>query len=327
MFNIADEPHFPRANEDAELLGSLDTGPIRPVFIMGLHRSGTTFLYDTLARCFPFAQLTLYHLFYYRRLLYNQQHGVAEQDRQRLNAAFAAAGIADRGIDETRVEADSVEEYGFLLRQCSGSFQLLDHNATLFDQMCRKLLAVQPGSEAVLLKNPWDTGNAEAILARFPQARFIYISREPLSVLNSMLNALLSYLDGPQPYLEMLLSPEGNRRSYRLGYCAWRLLRLLRRVLGARTIALLHRRLLAGALVKQLAAYRRDLAALPADRAVELDYGELVADPDAVMQRLQPWLGVSWRETPQRQAVRQRHQLNPVLVNYQATLDRLVAAS
>ncbi len=319
------DPQFPVVDEDAELLDSLGSGAIRPVFIMGLHRSGTTYLYDTLARCFPFAQLSLYHLFYYQRLLRNQQQGGAQRDRARLNASLAALGIADRGIDQLGVDADSVEEYGFLLRRHSGSFQLNDRNATLFDQMCRKLLAVQPGSEAVLLKNPWDTGNAAAILARFPEARFVYITRQPMAVLNSMLNALLAYLNGPQHYLEMLLSRDGSRRGYRLGYCAWRLLRGLRSLVGERAIALLHRRALAGALVKQLSRYRRDLASLPTDRAIELDYAELVADPDAVMQRLQPLLGVSWREAPQRQAVRQRHHLNPVLANYQATLDRLLA--
>ncbi|MCW8126029.1 sulfotransferase family protein [Microbulbifer halophilus] len=318
-------PGFPGINEDSELLEGLGEIPVRPIFIMGLHRSGTTFLYDCIARSFPLAQLSLYHLFYYHRLLVSHRDGSARRDRERLDKCFRARGIANRKIDRVAVNADEVEEYGFLLRRHSGSFRLGPGNAALFGELCRKLLAVQPGSRAVLLKNPWDTGNAAWILERFPEARFVYIHRDPIAVLNSMLNALQSYLDGPQPYLEMLLSTDGSRRGYRAGYALWWLLRGLRALVGRRGMALLFRGRVARALARQVAAYRADLQKLPPGRAIELDYDELVANPEATMLRLQVFFNFPLTGATATPAVRRRNYLNPVLKNYRDRLDGLLA--
>ena len=100
------DPHFPVRDEDAPLKADLAEQKVKPIFIMGLHRSGTTFLYDSVARAFPLAQLTLYDFFYYDRLLRNHQQGGAKQDAQRLNACFAALGIKDRNIDSVPVCAE-----------------------------------------------------------------------------------------------------------------------------------------------------------------------------------------------------------------------------
>ncbi len=320
------DPDFPRHDEDAALLTSLNQLPVRPVFIMGLHRSGTTFLYDSVARAFPLAQLNLYHLFYYNRLLSNQQSGGDVRDAKQLDACFTALGIRDRNIDSVAVAADEVEEYGYLLRRRFGSFKLNEGSAAFFEQMCRKLQAVQPGSEAVLLKNPWDTGNAQWMAERFPEARFIYISREPIAVLNSMLNALLSYLEGPQHYLEMLLDRGDGRRGYRAGYVVWLWLRGLRKLLGRRGIGLLARPLLARVVAKQVAEYRRELAVMPAAQALEVDYRELVASPATVLGDLSGFLGLPLcQEAGVLKAATARRPRNTLLRNYEARLDKLVA--
>lgn len=319
------DPSFPQDDEDAQLVAALADTAIRPIFIMGLHRSGTTFLYDTVARSFPLAQLRLYDLFYYDRLLRNQQQGREEHDAERLNAAFKALGISDRGIDSVPVSAAEVEEYGYLLRRRFGSFKLSEQSAEFFAQMCQKLLAVQPGSRAVLLKNPWDTGSAPWIARRFPEARFIYISREPIAVLNSMLNALLSYLEGPQHYLEMLLDRGDGRASYRSGYLVWLGLRGLRRLLGRRAIAYLARPLLARVVAGQVASYRRELAKMPAKQALELDYSALRAGPDALMAELEPFLSIERRgEGAKIRPVTTRRGINPVLRGYADHLEDLV---
>ena len=319
------DPQFPTRDEDESLKASLAEQPVKPIFIMGLHRSGTTFLYDSVARAFPLAQLTLYDFFYYDRLLRNHQQGGAKRDAQRLNACFAALGIRDRNIDSVPVSADEVEEYGYLLRRRFGSFKLNEQSAVFFEEMCRKLLTVHPGSEAVLLKNPWDTGSAKWIAQRFSEARFIYISREPIAVLNSMLNALLSYLDGPQHYLEMLLDRGDGRRSYRAGYIVWVGLRGLRRLIGRRAIARLARPILARTVAKQVAEYRCELAAMPSRQSVELDYSALRADPEAVMASLESLLGVSRSAAMDNmRAVTAGRPVNPVLRNYAERLDQLV---
>ena len=318
------DPKFPDKDEDAALLSSLADQPVRPVFIMGLHRSGTTFLYDSLSRSFPLAHLTLYHLFYFDRLLANHQQHLADVDRQRLDECLRALGIADRHIDQTAVGANEVEEYGFLLRLKSGSFHLSDNNRHIFSILCQKLLAVEPGCSAVLLKNPWDIGNGKWMAEHFPQARFVYISREPIAVLNSALNAVMAYLDGPQPYLELLLGQGRGRKGYRLGYWVWKLARSLRRLIGQRAMSLLLRPILARQVARQIAAYRNEVAAMPSDKAVEVDYQALVNDPRGTIQRLQPLLDLPLLEGIDELEPRQRHNANPALKHYQQQLESLI---
>ena len=320
------DPDFPRSDEDRELIAPLASLPVRPVFIMGLHRSGTTFLYDSVARAFPLSQLSLYRLFYYRRLLCNARDGQADVDQRKLDACFAALGIRDRKIDSVPVAADEVEEYGFLLRRLGGSFKLSEDTAPLFEEMCRKLLALEPDSEAVLLKNPWDTANARWIAGRYEQARFIYISREPIAVLNSMLNAFLAYLDGPQHYLEMLLDTGNGRKGYRKGYLIWLLMRGLRAVLGERAIALLARPMLARHVAREVVSYRQQLAAMPGNQAVEVDYAQLVQNPGETMTALAEFLDLPLRNVDELglRAAKPRHSVHPILKAYEASLNRQV---
>ncbi|MBD2857479.1 sulfotransferase [Spongiibacter sp. KMU-158] len=319
------DPGFPKTVEDQPYLAELSAQPVRPVFIMGLHRSGTTFLYDCVARCFPLAQLSLYHLFYFDRLLKNFRNDVEARDKARLNACFQSLGIVDRKLDTVPVNADEVEEYGFLLRQHSGKFRLNEHNADLFKQLCQKLMTVQPGSEAVLLKNPWDTGNAAFILQHFPNARFVYITREPIDVLNSMMNALLTYLDGPQHYLELLLSRGGSRKGYRLGYGFWWLMRKVRQLLGEKMIGRMFRPMMTKQVVSQVVNYRRELASLAEDCAMEVDYLSLSSDPEQVMRQLAAFLDLPLALPAEGIAVRQRKQKNAALDGYQAHLEKLIA--
>lgn len=319
------DPQFPRLSEDQPLLHELQETRVRPVFIMGLHRSGTTFLYDCIARCFPVAQLSLYHLFYYGRLLTNHRDDNEQHDKDRLNRCFQALGITDRKIDRVPVNADEVEEYGFLLRQHSGSFKVGDQNATLFAELCQKLLAVQPSSQAVLLKNPWDTGNAAKILQLFPDARFVYISREPIDVLNSMLNASLAYLDGPQHYLELLLSRGQSRKGYRAGYAAWWLLRQARLLLGEGVISRGLRPLIARDVAKQVVNYRNEVASLPPSNAIELDYQRLVDNPAEVIRKLADFLDLPFELPVEGFEVRTRKNSNPALAHYLPTLERLIS--
>ncbi|RNL67512.1 sulfotransferase family protein [Zhongshania marina] len=317
--------NFPAADEDHALLSDIADLPLRPVLIMGLHRSGTTFLYDCVSKSFPVAHLSLYHLLYFDRLLSNKANDKEQEDKDLLNRYFLSRGISDRNIDGTHIDADAVEEYGFLLRKKSGTFKLADKNAALFTHLCKKLLAVQNDTHAVLLKNPWDTGNAKTILKHAPEARFIYISREPIAVLNSMLNALLSYLEGPQDYLEILLDNGRGRSSYRTGYIAWLLLRGVRKLIGRNNCARLFRRLLAKDVARQVAVYKAEIASLPKNRAIEIDYRTLVADPAATMRSLQALLDLPIKQNQDVIEVKSSGRLNPILMNYEAVLNKFVS--
>jgi len=51
----------------------------KPVFILGLHRSGTSILYKMLQSTGEFNTLTAYDVVYYNRLLYNSIHELTEE--------------------------------------------------------------------------------------------------------------------------------------------------------------------------------------------------------------------------------------------------------
>lgn len=299
--NLPIDPNFPLPGEDAPYRSHIDNLAARPVFIMGLHRSGTTFLYDSVARCFPLANLSLYHLFYYDRLLKNHLEGGEAQDRKTLNTLFRRLGITDRKLDAVYVDDRMVEEYGWMLRNHSYSMKVTRRNQAILDEMCRKLQFVTPGAEAVLLKNPWDTGNARSILQWFPNARFIYITRDPIYILNSQINAAISLLSGSQPFQTLLVdnfkTVFGKGGLY-LAYGLWKLTRGVKRLTGDRPFEAVIRPFAARAVETQLQAYYRDLEELPAESVYALDYQSFNERPEHHLRELSAFLDLPFVTEP-----------------------------
>lgn len=289
------EPHFPDTDWDHDL--ALNMPPVEkgPVFIMGLHRSGTTFLYDLLRHTLPLAGFELYHLFYFQRLLYNRHHNLESQDRATLNRLFQALNIHDRSLDAIHISDATVEEYGWLIGAVDGVPHITERNAGVLDLLCRKLMALSPEAAMVILKNPWDTGHAPGLLRHFPEARFVYIKRNPLAILRSEVNVLHTLLTGRQPFhallSDFLLKPKGKLATH-LAHGLWGVLRLLHEHLPRSVSAALFRRHTARRILVDLRRYRCDLQQLPAERVCELDYDELVSDPVLVVARLARFLGV-----------------------------------
>ncbi len=318
-------PNFPQKDEDTAYLNEIRSLPVRPIFIMGLHRSGTTFLYDSISRCFPVANLTLYDLFYYHRLLKNHQTGQAEHDKQHLNRVFRSLGITDRKLDAVWVDDAMVEEYGWMLRNESYHMALHASNKDFFAEICRKLLCTNPEARSVLLKNPWDTGNAKQILEWFPEARFIYITRNPIHILNSQLNALLTLLSGEQPFQTMLIDhfkvPGNQRWIMPLVYAGWKLVRGLKALTGDTLVTWLVRPFAVLSLQSQLKSYYQDLKTLPPQHVYQLTYNDFNTDPVSKLKELQVFLDLPFTEAPEyiRPKPRSGH-LNERLRKYEPRL-------
>jgi hypothetical protein len=323
------DPDFPKPDEDLPYLDQLKDIPVRPIFIMGLHRSGTTFLYDSVAHCFPVANLTLYHIFYYHRLLKNKIHGTEQRDRDTLNRLFQALGIKDRKIDNVLVKDDTVEEYGWLLRQVSYNISIQESNRERFEEICKKLLYIHPGAESVLLKNPWDTGNAEQILKWFPQARFIYITREPIYILNSLVNAVHALGTGKQPFQTLLVDDfkmPGGKITINAIYGFWKFLRALRLIAGYNLSTYVAIRPIAAQLVKKdLAAYYREVHQLPKESVYEVNYQEFNRNPQRILNELKDFLGLPFQADPADIVPKPRTtKLNKPLQSYESRFKRMV---
>ena len=313
------EHPFPTDDEDRDLLPTLQSVTAQPVFIMGLHRSGTTFIYDSIARCFPLANLDLYSLFYYPRLLKNHRDGGEERDRAALNRHFEELGIADRGLDHVEINDRTVEEYVWLLNRDRKLLHLKTNrfNHRRLDQIARKLCVTQ-GTQAALLKNPFDYTNGPAILRYFPQARFVYVSREPAETLQSLLDSGVE-IGEEHPYFDVLKDRQPLAIRWGMSLLAARNRRSNRERIQAKSVGLGVRHLKA-----QLVKAQRSLSGMPDDRYVTLDYRGFTMDPVSNLRRVGEFLGLEFVTDPSEIEPRPRSKpLNPLVEQHREELARL----
>lgn len=177
-------------NPDLRYLKKLEDIDFQPVFIMGLHRSGTSVLYKMLTSSGCFNPVTVYHLVKYDQLLDDHENKTQDNVKKRLTESFRKKGLDDRGIDKLRVSADFAEEYGFFLDEKSAQTFITKKNASKFNEMCKKITYISDIKKPILLKNPYDFSNFIYIKNVFPNAKFVFIHRHPFKVLSSLINAV-----------------------------------------------------------------------------------------------------------------------------------------
>jgi hypothetical protein len=274
----------PVPHADRLRLSALADQPFRPVFVMGLHRSGTTFLYEALASVLPAVPLTVYDILFYPRLLASAEAGTAEAERASLDRHLQDLGLGTRLIDEVPLSARALEEYAWVLQGYGGSLRYGLRTRRLFDTLCRKL-AFLSGQERVLLKNPWDLGRARALHRAYPVARFVFIRRNPLETLNSVVRAGLA-ATGVNPYTRLLEKTLPLRRV--VNGWAFKLLARLPVPRRTRLLVRIGCRHVAG----ELEAYAEAWAALPPAVRHEVRYDDLVRDPATVLREVCAFLGV-----------------------------------
>lgn len=173
----------------------------RPVFIIGLARSGTSHLFDLLSQspdlCFP----TRFDVFHPHTLLLMRRWGVASL-LQRLPTVRRAMddfpvgwGSAEEDILALTILTSTGERLGAIFPRntapscTTNSAPTADGNEAM--QIIRALKdftakLVRLHRKCVALKSPGHTGRVREILAVFPEARFVTIFRNPLHQLASL---------------------------------------------------------------------------------------------------------------------------------------------
>jgi hypothetical protein len=187
-------------NPDQPYLKELEQVDFQPVFILGLHRSGTSILYKMLTATGCFNPVTAYHLIKYEELLLNHHRKREEHAKHELTESLREKGLEDRGIDRLKVTADFAEEYGFLLSTKTVQMSLTPQNIVLFQEMCKKIQCIAENEKPILLKNPFDFPNFLYIKQVFPNARFVFIHRYPFKTISSTLKAMTVLLKKKNPY-------------------------------------------------------------------------------------------------------------------------------
>lgn len=277
-----------KRSRDHAFLSQLDRVQTRPILIIGLHRSGTTWLYEALASLLPVATLSVYDIVHYDELLAARDEAKEASLRRAIDARFASART--RGFDDIVLSHATLDEYGFVLRRHGGRALVNARTLATFDEMVRKLAALSGWSD-VLLKNPWDTRQGAFLATHVPTARFIFLRRDPVRILDSQVRMLDGFLAGENPLLELLtegLQPE------RAIFAA---MRGVRRLLGARRFLDLLVHLVEQHVRDEVHRWRCSMAEVPPARRIELDYDDLVADPPSALEPVLQFIGLP-RERP-----------------------------
>lgn len=310
---------FPRKSEDKAHLQLIEDIRIKPVFVMGAHRSGTTFLYDSLAKCFPVANLDLYHIFYYHRILSNYVNNSEAQQRAEFNQFLAEKGITDRGLDGFQVSDRMVEEYCWVLSKANRVFPASKtdkHNWQFLKQVCQKVLYTTPEAKGILLKNPFDYTRAEFLLQCFPEARFVYIKRKPSEILNSSVNAAVE-MSKAHPFFELMRTTQPSLSHKVSDVFA----RAGHKVKQEQLINWTCKNL-STYLPKQLDAAKASLQTLPRDRYRVVDYHDFMADPTSHLQDIQTMMGMEFSCDPSSIVAKPRQtELLPEVQKYAAKVD------
>lgn len=255
----------------------------QPIFIIGDHRSGTTLLHRLLAETGCFNYVSAYHVIKYDEVLKNHLEGRTETAKQALMDAFSELGLKNRIIDNVPVTPDAPVEYGFLLR--ARRPLITAERLPRFVEICKKVQFVSDPAKPLILKNPWDVLNFLEIHSRFPQARFVFIHRHPLFVMNSQLQAIRSMLQSRNGFAAMIAPWYARLFNNPLQLFAVRALASPR--LG------LWERLVGVHAIRMARYFMRHIGAVPATGYVSIRYEDLCQQPDAAMQKILDFLRAS----------------------------------
>jgi hypothetical protein len=271
------------ARDDA-YLHLLDGVDFQPVFILGDHRSGTTLLYRLLSETGSFNFVTAFHLIRADQLLFHHMSGSTPWAKEELDRQFQALGITNRIIDGVQVTSALPEEYGFNLVGEKYRPQLKPSNLPGFLRLCRKIQFTSEPERPLLLKNPWDYLNFAYVKSALPTARFVFIHRNPIHIMNSQLNATRSLLAEKNPYAALLADwyTELFQRPLRLQIA--RLLFSPRLGIGARMVT--------RHIKRATTYYLKHVDTLPTTDYVSIRYEDLCVDPRGQIGRILAFLGL-----------------------------------
>jgi len=249
-----------------------------PLFVLGVHRSGTTWLSSALARRSMCAPVTVRHL-------------LEAVDGERLNEAEAwrrleQSGITVRPGDARAVSPTMSEEYGYLLALQHGSSRTTPRSRPSLQQLVDQIALESPG-EVPLLRNPWDYAASHRLRGWFPTARFVFVHRDPVDTVGSAVEMFQDFWRAPHPYARRT-SPryvEAWQSPWKRPVFQW----------FARRPALVARLVARGTAFAHQ-AHLLDSRELPAGRVAHVRYDDLLHDVVGTVDRIVEALGLSPRQ-------------------------------
>ena len=195
----------PPGTGDELYLDRLKGVSFQPVFIIGPHRSGTTILYRVLGQTGCFNLTTAYHIVYRGHLLELRFTGKEQAAREEMTQTFADKGLLGGEHNSAPISPDIPEEYCFALAHQGRRILVDEANLESFNTFCKKLQVLQDPARPLLLKNPYDTLNFLYLHQMFPRARFVFIYRHPVDVVNSQMRLLRVMFEKKSEYHALIM--------------------------------------------------------------------------------------------------------------------------
>lgn len=304
---------------DGQHLALLKDVTFQPVFIIGDHRSGTTLLHRLLASTGCFNYVSAYHVIKYDQVLSDKLAGRTEQGMQEVRDEFTRLGLKNRDIDETPAVPEAPIEYGFILGGPKDRRpRITEETLDKFGEMARKVTYVGDPAKPLLLKNPWDVISFMEIKDWFPEARFIFIHRHPVAIMNSQIRAIRTVL-GKKSAFACLIS-KSYRAMWDRPFQVW-----LARTMDKPPL-LLWERMLAHHTVKMARYFLDHHKSLPPGDYISVQYEQLCREPDAIMKKITDFAEVHPSESiryADQIAPREPRILPEVLKRFRAVRGRL----
>ena len=267
-------------NSDEAHLGKLGSLPDRLIFLLGLHRSGTTYLHQALVDTGAFDYISYYDVVEFDRLIINQETGRRGVVIQLLREEMEHFGNT-RGIDQMPINPLHAEEYGYLLEKRYHNIQQATHlSNTDFEPLktlCRKKRFLSSEQKPLILKDPIDFYDGFIRIAEnFPTAQFIFIHRHPLTVFNSHVLFWRKVIESKLPWLAKI------DRSYDALFDSPKLLQAIHlSTLTPRGLQLVFEKFR-----HAYDFYLNHIHLLDSDRVVSLRYEDLCKTPLDVLRRI-----------------------------------------
>ncbi len=266
-----------KSSRDQPHLSLLESTTVKPIFIIGVARSGTSLLHHLLSETGAFNYVSAYHVFKYEELLDNTINLREAAARQEVNELIQSYGMKDRGIDSIRMSADTPEEYGMILAKLCRRY-LVDSATLPFAQQILKKVQYTSGSpeKPLLLKNPADIFDLPFIRAQFPDAKFVLLLRHPIHIANSLIKFYISLTLEVNPYFRDVWP------FYRL-LSSNPILFKLAKVLLASTFLNSRLRMASLAVSIAQASLLKNVTLMSAPNVVSIRYEDLCQDPNRMM--------------------------------------------
>ena len=192
---------------DDKHMNKIENVSFKPIFIIGLHRSGTSILYKILDETGQFNSVTAYHLLNYHQLLHNYINKLEDKVKENLDCLLKKNGLIERGIDHIKVTSEYVHEYIYIFHEKGYPRYLTKENKWLFENLCKKIQYISENDKPVLLKNPYEYRNFLFLNKIYPDAKFIFIHRDPIHTISSTMRTWRTILSCKNKYVTLFSKP------------------------------------------------------------------------------------------------------------------------